>query len=116
MNLPVDHAPALPDVESIVFKTLKDLGGISVFAYDAGAEWPFVAETVSVQVDVHASNKKRARDRAYEARQRLLRLPMDPTTQVGQTRVLSGPQWLPEPDGAPRYTIRVGVSVRAFRT
>lgn len=109
------HAPPLPDVESIVYQELKDLGGISVFAYDAGAQWPFVSETVSIQVDVHASSKKRTHDRAYQARQSLLRLPFDPASQVGRVEILSGPQWLPEPDGAPRYVLRVEVSVRAFR-
>ena len=110
------HAPPLPDVESIVYDTLKDLGGINVFAFDASAEWPFVSETVSIQVDVHASNKKRTHDRAYQARQTLLRLPFDdPSSRVGRVDILSGPQWLPEPDGAPRYVLRVGVSVRAFR-
>lgn len=109
------HAPPLPDVESIVYAALKDLGGISVFAYDAQAPWPFVSESVSIQVDVHASSKKRTHDRVYQARQTLLRLPFDPTSQVGRVEILSGPQWLPEPDGAPRYILRVEVSVRAFR-
>lgn len=109
------HAPPLPDVESIVYQVLKDLGGISVFAYDAQAGWPFVSESVSVQVDVHASSKKRTHDRAYQARQALLRLPMDDTQPVSRVEILSGPQWLPEPDGAPRYVLRVEVSVRAFR-
>lgn len=110
------HAPPLPDVESVVYATLKDLGGINVFAYDAGADWPYVSETVSVQVDVHASSKKRTHDRAYQARQLLLQLPfVDPASRVGRVEILSGPQWLPEPDGAPRYVLRVGVSVRAFR-
>ena len=115
MTLPADHAPPLPDVEAIVFSALKDLGGISVFAFDSGAEWPYVSETVAIQVDVHASSKKRTRDRAYQARQMLLQLPMDDTNKVSRVDVLSGPLWLPEDDGAPRYVIRVGVSVRAFR-
>ena len=109
------HAPPLPDVEGIVYQELKDLGGINVFAFDAAADWPFVSETVSVQVDVHASSKKRTHDRAYTARQMLLQMPMDPASQVGRVGILSGPQWLPEPDGAPRHVLRVGVSVRAFR-
>lgn len=115
MTLPADHAPPLPDVEAIAFSALKDLGGISVFAFDAGAEWPYVSETVAIQVDVHASSKKRSRDRVYQARQILLRLPMEPATRVGLVKILSGPLWLPEQDGAPRYVLRVGVTVRAFR-
>lgn len=115
MTVAPDHAPTLPDVEAMCYALLKDLGGISVYALDAAADWPYVSETVSLQVDVHASSKKRSRDRAYLARQRLLRLPFDDTT-VSRVNVLSGPRWTPEPDGAPRYTIRVDVSVRAYRT
>jgi hypothetical protein len=109
------HAPPLPDVEALVYDEIKDLGGISVFAFDAAAQWPFVSEQVNVQIDVHASSKKRTHDRAYQARQMLLQLPMDDTNSVSRVDVLSGPIWLPEDDGAPRYVIRVGVSVRAFR-
>lgn len=115
MTLPADHAPPLPDVEAIVFSAIKDLGGMSVFAFDAGAEWPYVSETVAIQVDCHASSKKRSRDRVYEARKTLLRLPMDTSNHVGTVKILSGPLWLPEQDGAPRYVLRVGVTVRAFR-
>ncbi len=115
MTAAPDHAPLLPDVEAMVYGLLKDLKGISVHALDAGADWPYVSETVSLQVDVHASSKKRCHDRAYLARQRLLRLPFEDTT-VSRVNVLSGPAWLPESDGAPRYYIRVDVSVRAYRT
>lgn len=114
MNTPTNHAPPIVDVEAMCYALLKDLGGISVYALDAESQWPFVSETVTLQVDVHASSKKRAHDRTYLARQRLLRLPFDDTT-VSRVVVLSGPLWIPEPDGAPRYSIRVGVSVRAYR-
>jgi hypothetical protein len=109
------HAPPTPDVEKICYDALKDLGGISVYAFDSQMEWPFVQDRVSIQIDVHASSKKRARDRAYSSREILLRLAMDPTSPVGRVEVLSGPLWVPEEDGAPRYVVRVGVSVRAAR-
>jgi hypothetical protein len=111
------HAPETPDVEALAYNTLKDLGGITVFAYDAQTPWPHVADTVAVQVDVRASTKKRAHDRAYTARQRLLRLPFDSTgTPVAQVEVIGGPAYLPEEDGAPRYVIRTAITVRAIRS
>ena len=109
------HAPETPDVEALAYTLLKDLGGINVFAYDASTPWPNVTDIVSVQVDVRASNKKRARDRAYEARQRLLRLPFDGTNSVSRVEVTSGPAWLPDEDGAPRYVISTNIAVRAMR-
>ena len=109
------HAPPMPDVEALLWETLRDLGGIKVFAYDAGSEWPFVTEAVAIQIDVRASNKVRARDRAYQARQRVLRLPFDLTSPVRRVEVVSGPLFLADEDGAPRYIIRTSVTVRATR-
>ena len=108
-----NHAPNLIDVEALVYGLLKDLGGISVFAYDAQAGWPFVSESVAVQVDVRASSKKRARDRAYSARQLILRLPFS-VTHVTNVQIVAGPSWFPEEDGAPRYVIRTAVATRAL--
>lgn len=104
----------LPDVEALVYSTISDLGGIQSFAYDAQAVWPFVTDRVAMQVDVYASTKKAARDRAYEARQRLLDLPFADTS-VSLVEVISGPFWQPPEDGSPRYIIRIAVTVRAFR-
>ena len=110
------HAPATPDVEAVVYGLLKSLGGITVWAVDAQTPWPNVSDSVTVQVDVRASNKKRARDRAYSARQLLLRLPFDSAPQgVVRSEIQSGPIWLPDDDGAPRYVITSVVTVRATR-
>lgn len=107
-------ASEMPDVELLVYTLLKDLGGITVHAVAANADWPYIAETVIVQVDVRASSKKRARDRAYAARASLLDLPSTPSVVTG-VAVESGPSWLPEPEGAPKYVLRVAVTVRAAR-
>jgi hypothetical protein len=105
----------MPDAETLVYQTLKHLGGITAWAFDAQCEWPFVEDRVGIQVDVRASSKKRARDRAYEARQLLLRLPLDVTNSVTRVEVVGGPFFLADEDGAPRYVIRTVVAVRAMR-
>jgi len=107
-------ASEMPDVEQIAYTLLKDLGGITVHSVSANASWPYLTETVGLQVDVHASSKKRARDRAYAARALLLDLPATPSAVAG-VEVESGPFWLPEPEGAPRYVLRVAVTVRGAR-
>ena len=107
------HAPASIDVEALVYATISDLGGITSWAYDAQTPWPHVEDVVGIQVDVRASTKTAARDRAYLVRQRLLRLPFDTTNPVVRCEVVSGPTWLPDPDGAPRYVLRTSVAVRA---
>lgn len=109
-------ALAMPDAEEIVWGLVNGLGGMHVFAYDAQASWPHVTEAVALQVDVRASSKKAARDRAYEARNMILNLPFDPTVPVAACNIVSGPSWLPEQDGAPRYVLRVSVTVRGART
>ena len=109
------HAPETPDVEALAYQTLKSLGGITVWAIDAQSPWPHVEDIVGLQVDVRASTKKRARDRAYQARQLLLRLPFDSANTVGRCEVDGGPFWLPDEDGAPRYVLRTSIAVRAMR-
>lgn len=100
------------DAEAWAFALLKDLGGISVWAFDSGTTWPFRVETTSLQVDVRASGKQRARDRAYEARGRLF----DPANHtpdggvIAAVDVVTGPFWLPDDNGAPRYVLRVTVA------
>lgn len=107
-------AREMPDVEQIAYTLLKDLGGITVHSVSANSSWPYLSEVVGVQVDVRASTKKRARDRAYLARDMLIELPATPSPFVA-VAVESGPYWLPEPEGAPRYVLRVAVTVRGAR-
>lgn len=105
----------MPDVESWAWELLSPLGGIHVFAYDAQAAWPFVTERVALQTDIRASSKKRARDRAYEARALLLNAPLDATSPVVLAQIVGGPSWLPDEDGAPRYVLRTLLTVRGDR-
>lgn len=100
------------DAEAWAFALLRDLGGISVWAFDSATTWPHRLETTSLQVDVRASSKQRARDRAYEARGRLF----DPANHlpdlgvIAGVEVVGGPSWVPDDNGAPRYVLRVNVS------
>ena len=108
------HAPLTPDVEALVFDALHDLGGITVWSLGAQSPWPHVTDVVDVQVDVRASSKKRARDRAYEARRLMLLLPFT-AAPVANVVVVGGPLWLADDDGAPRYSMTFAVTVRAAR-
>jgi hypothetical protein len=104
-----------PDMEAFAWAALKDLGGITVFQVDGGKEWPGRIDLCQLQVDVRASSKKRARDRAYAARDRIL--DWEAANWIGKplvvqaVDVVQGPAWLPEPDGAPRYVFRVDLRV-----
>lgn len=106
----------MPDVEEWAYTLLSPLGGIHVFAYGATARWPFVTEDVDLQVDVRASSKKRARDRAYEVRNLLLTAPLDGSTPwLSRCQIVGGPFWAPDEDGAPRYVLRVTLTARGGR-
>lgn len=107
----------MPDVEALVYAALADLGGIRVFAYDSGSAAPFVVEATSLQVDVRASSKQKARDRAYVARDRVCNLPasQSPGHILRHVNLVAGPLWQPDEDGAPRYVLRVTVTYRRPR-
>ena len=104
-----------PDMEALLYARLKGLGGVTVFQFDAASEFPGRVEIVNLQVDVRASSKKRARDRAYEAREMVWALQAEnwagQPLVVQAVDVVQGPGWLPEPDGAPRYVFRVAIRV-----
>ena len=104
-----------PDVEALALATLQDLGGIKVWAYDSAPGQHAITEATSLQIDVRASAKQKARDRAYAARSRLLALPGSAWDAGVVHRVdeVSGPMWVPDQDGAPRYVLRVTLHYRA---
>lgn len=100
-----------PDVEAHVTTVLEGVGAVKVWAYDSAPESHAVLERTALQVDVRASSKQAARDRAYEARSRLLALAEYgwQDGRVAGVEVITGPAWLPDEDGAPRYVMRVAV-------
>lgn len=100
------------DVEAWAWGRVSDLGGMKVWLVDSASEWPFRVERSVLQVDVRASSKKSAFDRAVTARDRLVREADDHYPSGGviaATRMVSGPAWLPDDSGGPRYVLRVEV-------
>lgn len=120
-----------PDVEAAIFDRLKGIGGEFAVSFDsqfrtgdpdvqytiqqtaANVSWPFVQEEALVQIDTRCrSSKKKARDAAYQARDSLLQWRHEIPGTAPRVAVVSGPFWLPEPDGEPRYVMTVAVTVR----
>ena len=98
-----------PDVDALVHDTVKDFGGVTNWVYaanDVGLRGWLIAS--SVQVDVRASSRAAAWQRAEAVRRTLCDLPSVPWDGgvVTRVNVLEGPQWLPDPDGAPRFVAR----------
>lgn len=102
-----------PDVEALVWATVRDITSITTWAFTAVAlpaptGW-LVA--VSVQVDVRGPTKAAAYGRAVEARRRLLGLPWASWADgvVSRVDIVEAAWWNPDPDGHPRYTARYEV-------
>jgi len=106
-----------PDVEALLTARLTPLGGIKLWAYDSGPMMHALGEVTSIQVDVRASSKQRARDRAYAARDDMLLLPGEQLAEavINRVEIVSGPAWIPDQDGAPRYVIRVSLHYHEHR-
>ncbi len=101
------------DAESL---SVAALTGLDATVQQVGATMPppNVVEEALIQIDVRAPSKKEARNRAVEARSRLLALPT--LSAAGKVSVVQGPSWLPEPDGEPRYVFTVTITSRAQHT
>lgn len=116
LELPAGVDPALtvprPDVEQLIHRTIKPLGGTVVWAYASADGQPsgWVSEA-SVQVDVRSTSKALAYQRADMVRRAVCSLPLAawPEGQVNRVDVIVGPFWLPDQSGAPRYVARYRV-------
>ena len=104
-----------PDVEAWAIEqdqAILPVGSkaVTIWAVDSGSEGPYRSEGTLLQADVRAASKESARERAYEVRRALLKLPTVAWNDgvVNQVEVVTGPGWLPD-DGAPRYVLRVRV-------
>ena len=116
LSLPPGVDPVLayarPDVEQLVYQTVKPLGGVITWAYTAGEAspdgWLF---TLSIQVDVRAHRKSAALARADACRRAVCALPWAewPGGVIARVDVTEGPFWLPDENGAPRYVSRFAV-------
>jgi hypothetical protein len=105
-----------PDVEALVWDTVRSLGGCTTWAYSSGDQTRAPAgwlSIVSVQVDVRARSKHAAFQRADQARRLILALPYSAWDDgvVADVVNLDGPFWLPDTDGCPRYVARYEVRV-----
>lgn len=109
---------AAPDAEAWVHANLRDLPGVTSFAYTATqldpAGWLI---STFVQVDARRDRRTVARDSAERARRRLLALPSVAWAEgaVCLVAVVEAPFWLPDDDGQPRYVARYEVRVHPAR-
>lgn len=110
---------AQPDLEKWVVQCLEPLGsGVTCFCFAAnqlglpGWLWSY-----SIQVDARAGRKAAARDLAELARQVMAGLTSLswPGGVVVYSRADSGPFWLPDNDGGPRYCARYEVRAHPAR-
>jgi len=115
MTMPVI---AVPDLEAHLWAQLGGLKGVTSFAYAAQpwdrAGWVYAQ---FVQVDARHKTKQAARDLAEQVRQLVMGLPEIPWARgcVCYVQAVEGPAWLPDDDGAPRYTARYEVRVHPPR-
>lgn len=108
---------AQPDAEAWVWASLRHLPGVTCWCYAAAQLDPPWLWAVSVQVDARARTKKAARDLAEQARLIMAALPAAAWEDgsVADAEPVEGPFWLPDDDGAPRYTARYELRVHPRR-
>lgn len=101
------------DAEAWLHRALQDNGlEATVWAYDGQEGWPHRVHRTSLQVDVRADSKQEA----WEAADAAMRLLFDnpPAAPAGGVisgiDLVTGPLWLPDDDGRPRYVVRVTVA------
>lgn len=108
-----------PDVEAWVWaaiKTLNDVPGPTVHSESFSLTWdtaiPGWIRAEGVQIDARGGSKPQAKQVCYDAMRRVLALAgtTHPDGVAGETVIVSGPLWQPEPDGEPRYVVRVAMT------
>lgn len=110
---------AAPDTEAWAWANLRELRGLTSFAYTATqldrAGW---LTSTFLQVDARAGRRTAARDLAEQARRRLTGLPgLDwPEGVVCLVAVVEAPFWLPDDDGQPRYVARYEIRAHPRRS
>lgn len=109
-----------PDVEAWVWSAIQSINAVpdgprvhsenySLVHDEAIPGW---ARLEGIQIDARGKNKVLARQACWEAMRRVLALAGTSQTDgvCSDVQVTSGPLWLPEPDGQPRYVVRVAIS------
>jgi hypothetical protein len=106
-----------PDLEAWVWSNIRDIGGVSSFAYAAVQRWPGWIYAHFMQIDARHTRKQTARDLAELVRQRICALPDVPWPKgtVCYVQPVEGPAWLPDDDGSPRYMARYEIRVHPRR-
>jgi hypothetical protein len=106
-----------PDLEAWVWANVRDLPGVTSWAYAAAQQWPGWLMAHFVQIDARAKRKDAARQVAEVVRQRMCALPdvAWPDGVVAYCQPVEGPAWLPDDDGLPRYFARYEIRVHPRR-
>lgn len=112
------QAAEQPDVEAWVWEaiaSLNDTPGPTVHSENFSITWdtsiPGWLRAEGIQVDARGGTKQQAKRVCWEAMRRVLALAgtTHPDGVAGEVLVVSGPLWQPEPDGVPRYVVRVAI-------
>lgn len=110
---------AAPDTEAWAWASLREIRGVTSFAYTATqldrAGW---ITSTFLQVDARAARRAPARAASDAARLRLLALPDLDWAEgaVCLVDVIEAPFWLPDEDGQPRYVARYEIRAHPRRT
>lgn len=108
-------AYTVPDVEANLWAAIGgDGSGLRLWTVDVQETTHGWVTRHTIQVDARASGKKAAHDRAWDARAAILALPgaLWDDGVVLDAAVVTGPSWLPDENGAPRYVARYELAVR----
>ena len=110
----ISHRP--PDVEANLTPAIEAdpdlLSGIRVWTVDVIGFYPQWITQHLIQIDVRASSKKAAWTKAWDT----VALVMAQTSAswpdgvVNNIALISGPSWLPDENGAPRYVTRLNLT------
>ena len=106
-----------PDVEAWVWANVRELGGVTSFAYTALQPWPGWITAAFIQVDARSRRRTAARETAERARQIVMSLADRPWADgtVCYVQAVEAPFWLPDDDGLPRYCARYEIRAHPRR-
>ena len=106
-----------PDVEAHLTEALKVAGftGVRVWTVDVLTGYPHWVAVHQVQIDTRASSKAAAHDRAWNVAGTVLDAATWDDGILAAADVVSGPSWLPDENGAPRYVARYEFTVHPLK-
>lgn len=106
-----------PDIEAHLTALLSGIPATKVWAYTSSSRVRHILEETTVQVDSRAASKESAEERSHHARALILALPGKVWHDgiVSSVDEVTGPAWVPDQDGAPRYVFRCTITYRNTR-